>query len=89
MEDGNLVLRLLREIRSEQAAMKAKQEEDGLRLMRVERRVDELHESVGMALGFSAHATQVTESFGQRFDKLQDEILSLKRRVAELEAGHH
>lgn len=74
----NIVLRLLTEIR-------AKQDDDGLRLQRVERRLDELHESVGMSLGFSAHATQVTEGHGEHFDKVDQAIAELKRRVATLE----
>lgn len=80
-EDRNdLMLRLLREIR-------ATQEDDALRLRRVERRVDELHESAGVALGFAAHATQTVEGHGQQFDALRDDIEAPKRRVAELEAG--
>lgn len=52
--ENYLVLGLLREIRAQQT-------EDGLRLVRLERRVDELHDSLGTALGFAAHANVVAE----------------------------
>ena len=77
--ESNLILRLLREIR-------VKQGEDGLRLVRVERRVDERHESVGTALGMAVHANIAVEHTGQTFDEIRDEIAALKRRVQELEA---
>ena len=80
-EDRNdLMLRLLREIREDTGDLRS-------RLVRVERRVDELHESASMALGFAAHATQTVEGHGQQFDALREDIEALKRRVAELEAG--
>lgn len=77
--DDNLVLRLLREIRAQQS-------EDGMRLLRVERRLEELHDSVGTALGFAAHANVVAERSGEQFDELRAQIESLRRRVADLEA---
>ncbi len=76
--ENNLILRLLREIRTQQT-------EDGRRLHRVERRVDELHESAGAALGMAAHANIVTESAGEKFDEIHDQLEALRRRVAELE----
>jgi polyhydroxyalkanoate synthesis regulator phasin len=77
-DQDNMVLRLLREIRAQQI-------EDSRRLVRVERRLDELHESNATALGLAAHANVVVEQSGQRFDELADQIEALRRRVAALE----
>ena len=78
-EDENLVLRLLREIR-------AGQQDQSLRLIRVERRVDEMHESMTTALGMAAHSNVVVEQMGQRFDEFEDRLVALQRRVSELES---
>lgn len=78
-EDDNLVLRMLREIRAQQM-------DDGLRLQRVERKMDELHESVVTAMGIAGLASVATEKHGEGMDEIRDEIAALKRRVQELEA---
>ena len=77
-DESNLILRLLREIRADQ-------QNQGKRLVRVERRVDELHENVATALGMAAHSNVVVEQFGQRFDEFEDRLGALQRRVADLE----
>jgi hypothetical protein len=73
--ENNLVLRLLREIRSQQL-------DDGRRLQRVERHVDEIREQMVTAMGVGGLASVATEKHGEGMD----EIAALKRRVAELEA---
>jgi hypothetical protein len=78
-DDDNVVLRLLREIR-------AGQDEQARRLIRVERRVDEMHDSMATALGMAAHSNVVVEQFGQRFDEFEDQLAALRRRVSDLEA---
>ena len=78
-EDDNLVLRMLREIRSQQV-------DDGRRLQRVERKMDELHDSVITAMGIAGVASVATEKHGEGMDEIRDEISALKRRVQELEA---
>lgn len=78
-EDDNLVLRMLREIRAQQM-------DDGRRLQRVERKMDELHESVVTAMGIAGLASVATEKHGEGMDEIRDEIAALKRRVQELEA---
>lgn len=78
-EDDNMVLRLLREIRQTQT-------EDHRRLIKVERRLDELFESTAMAQGMAAHAVAVSGQQGERFDQITDELEAVKRRPAELEA---
>jgi hypothetical protein len=78
-DDDNVVLRLLREIRSGQ-------EEQSRRLIRVERRVDEMHEGMTTALGMAAHSDVVVEQYGQRFDEVEDQLAALRRRVSDLEA---
>ncbi|NGM47531.1 hypothetical protein G5B31_18500 [Rhodobacter sp. SGA-6-6] len=77
--ENNVVLRLLREIRSQQV-------EDGRRLQRVERRVDESHDAVVTAMGVAGVAQVATERHGEGMDEIRDEIAALKRRVQELEA---
>ena len=77
-EEDNVVLRLLREIRAQQV-------EDSRRLLRVERRLDELHESNATALGMAAHANVVVEQTGDRFDEIADQLEVKCRRVAVLE----
>lgn len=76
--DNSLVLRLLQEIRSDTGDIRA-------RVTRLERRVDEIGKSAVTAMGFAAHAAQVSEHHGEHFDELRDEIAALKRRVAQLE----
>jgi hypothetical protein len=78
-EDDNLILRLLREYRAER-------EDQAKRLIRVERRVDELHEIATAALGMSAHSNVVAKTHGERFDGIEDRLAALPRRVAELES---
>jgi polyhydroxyalkanoate synthesis regulator phasin len=77
--ENNLVLRLLREIRSQQL-------DDGRRLQRVERHVDEIREQMVTAMGVAGLASVATEKHGEGMDEIRDEIAALKRRVAELEA---
>jgi hypothetical protein len=77
--DDNVILRLLREIRADQ-------QDQSKRLIRVERRLDEVHESMTTALGMAAHSNVVVEQFGQRFDEFEDRLAALQNRVAELES---
>jgi polyhydroxyalkanoate synthesis regulator phasin len=77
--EENLIVRLLREIRSQQ-------KEDGLRLHRVERRLDEMHDGMVTAMGLAGLANVATEKHGGDMDEIRDELTALKRRVAELEA---
>jgi polyhydroxyalkanoate synthesis regulator phasin len=77
-EEGNIVLRLLREIRSQQV-------DDGRRLQRVERHLDELREATVTAMGVAGLASVSTEKHGQEMDELRDQLEALRRRVAALE----
>lgn len=76
---NNVVLRLLREIRAEQ-------HDQSRRMVRVERRLDEMHEGMTTALGMAAHSDLVVEQFGQRFDEFEDQLDALRRRVIDLES---
>ena len=78
-EDENLILRLLREIRSDTSDTR-------LRLGKVERRLDELHEGMVQAMGMAGLASVATEQHGEAMDEIRDEIAAPKRRVQELEA---
>ena len=79
-EEDNVVLRLLREIRTEQRS----QSRD---LTTLKRELAELRETTMTSVGMAAHASVVVNQSGERFDELHDELEALKRRVAELEAG--
>lgn len=79
-DEDNLGLRLLREIHSEQT-------DQGLRLIRVERRLDEVHENMVTALGMAAHSNVVVGQFGQRFDQMPGQLNALRRRVSDLESS--
>lgn len=70
----NLVLRLLREVR-------AKQDEDGLRLRHVERTLDEMKDSI-----VAAYASAASERHGGDMDVLREKVAMLERRLADPEA---
>ena len=78
-EDDNIVLRPLREIRDER-------QEQSRRLIKVERQMGELRESMSLALGLGTIANKTLETAGERFDEIEDRLVALGRRVAELEA---
>lgn len=75
----NLVLRLLREVR-------AKQDEDGLRLRHVERTLDEMKDSIVAAMGVAAYASAASERHGGDMDVRREKVAMLERRLADLEA---
>jgi polyhydroxyalkanoate synthesis regulator phasin len=77
--EDNIVLRLLREIRGQQV-------DDGRRLQRVERHIEEMRDQVATAIGMAGMASAATEQHGEGMDEIRDEIAALKRRVQELEA---
>lgn len=77
-EDDNVVLRLLREIRADMGSMT-------LRMAAIGRHVEDMKESVGYALGLSAHANVAYETTGQRRDRLTERLAGLEARVEELE----
>ena len=85
-ETENLILHILREIRSEQRDVRAEQQDQSKRLIRVERRLDEVHESMTTAPGMAAHWNVVVEQFGQRFDELEGRLAALQNRNTELES---
>ena len=77
-EQDNIVIRMLREIRAQQI-------DDGRRLQRVERHVEELRDQMVTAMGIAGLASVATEKHGEGMDEIRDEIMALKRRVQELE----
>jgi ubiquinone biosynthesis protein UbiJ len=81
----NLILRLLRDIRAEQAVHSEKFVAIEQRMTTLERKMDDVNESVGYALGLSAHANVAYETTGQRIDRLRETVDDLKARVAALE----
>jgi len=83
--DDNLVLRLLREIRSEQTRQHATMDAIGGRITTIERHMEDVKESVTYALGLSAHANVAYETTGQRLDRLTDRLAGLESRIEELE----
>jgi polyhydroxyalkanoate synthesis regulator phasin len=77
-EQDNLVLRMLREIRSQQV-------DDGQRLRRVERHLEEVRDQMVTAMGVAGLASVATEKHGEGMDEIRDQIEALRRRVSELE----
>jgi hypothetical protein len=77
-EEDNVVLRLLREIRSEMSTMSG-------RITSIDRHMEGVKESVAYALGLSAHANVAYETTGQRLDRLSDRVAALEARIESLE----
>ena len=76
--ESNLILRLLREIRSDT-------DDTRHRMTKVERRLDELHEGMVTVFGLAGLANVATEKQGESIDEIRDQVESLRRRVTELE----
>ena len=76
--ENNLILRLLRDIRGDTQDVRH-------RMTKVERRLDELPESMVSAMGLAGLASVATEQHGEGMDEIGDQLESLRRRVAELE----
>ena len=79
-EETNPILRLVSDIR-------AKQDEDSLRLRPVARILDEVKGCVVAAMGRAGYASSATVSHGQDMDELREKVALLERRLAKLEAG--
>jgi ubiquinone biosynthesis protein UbiJ len=84
-ESETLVLRLLREIRSEQVEQHTLMVGIDGRMGALERHMDDVKESVAYALGLSAHANVAYESTGQRLDRLTKQVSQLEARLERLE----
>ncbi|WP_333834931.1 hypothetical protein [Rubrimonas sp.] len=84
-ETENIVLRLLREIRETQRAHSERFDGIEQRMTTLERKMDDVNESVAMALGFSAHANVAYETTGQRIDRLTETVADLRARLEKLE----
>jgi hypothetical protein len=77
-EPDNLVLTLLREMRTAISDIRATQDEQSRRLIHIETRVDEMHESMITGLGLAAHANV-------RHDGVEKRLADLTKRVERLE----
>lgn len=77
-EPTELVLRLLREIRSEVSEVRRVQDLHSAKFAEHGHRLEEIHESLYAALGMSAHANV-------RHDAVQKQLDELRERVARLE----
>jgi hypothetical protein len=84
-DEDNLVLRLLREIRSKLDDHDRSFEIIGSRMTSIERHMEDVKESVSYALGLSAHANVAYETTGQRLDRLSDRVAALEARIESLE----
>ena len=73
-EPDNVVLKLLREIRSTQ-------DDHAGKLDKMPSRLDELHESMTYALGLSAHANVRHEAVQKKIDELEKRIKKLEARA--------
>jgi uncharacterized coiled-coil protein SlyX len=86
-EESNVVLRLLREIRSEQSEQRTVMKGIEGRMTGLERHMEDVKESVSYALGLSAHANVAYESTGQRLDRLAEQMRRLEARLDKLEGS--
>ena len=84
-EAENIVLRLLRDIRVELQAVRAKQDEHSHDFATVKRQMSELQETTAMALGLSAMTNTHYETAAQRLDRLTETVADLKARIEALE----
>jgi hypothetical protein len=84
-DDDNLVLRLLREIRSEQATLRSTMQGIQGRITTIDRHMEDVKESVAYALGLSAHANVAYETTGQRLDRPSDRVEAPEVRIESLE----
>ena len=73
-EPDNVVLMLLREIRSTQT-------DHGERLQHIEARVDEMHDSMITGLGWAAHANVRHETVEKRLTDLAERVKRLESRT--------
>lgn len=83
----NLVLRLLQDIRAKLDQHDLAFESIQGRMTGMERHIEDMKESVGYALGLSAHANVAYETTGQRLDRLTDKITGLEQRITTLETS--
>lgn len=77
-EPENHTLALLRDIREAVSGVSKVQDEHGRRLEHIERRIDEMHESMVTGLGLAAHANI-------RHDTVEKRLSDLTKRVERLE----
>jgi polyhydroxyalkanoate synthesis regulator phasin len=81
----NLILRLLREIRSDLGDTKGAVHRLGERMTTLDRRMVDVQESVALAVGFSVSANAHYETNAERIDRLTETVESLKARIEVLE----
>ena len=77
-EPDTLVLTMLREMRAAIGDVRAAQDEQSRRLIHIETRVDEMHESMITGLGLAAHANV-------RHDTVEKRLADLTKRIERLE----
>ena len=77
-DQDNVVLRLLREIRSDTTDLRQ-------RMTRVERHLEEMRDQTKTAIGMAGMAAVASETHGGDMDELRDQLEALRRRVAALE----
>ena len=83
----NLVLRLLQDIRLDLGDQSRLFEGLNGSMTGMERHIEDMKESVGLALGLSTHAKVAYETTGQRLDRLTDKITGLEARITTLETS--
>jgi hypothetical protein len=87
-EPENLVLELLRSIRSDMTDVKATLAEHTKSFVKLEHRLDEVHEGMITGLGLAANANVRHNSVQDQLDELKDRLTQLedlKARVTRLE----
>ena len=76
-----MTLRLLREIRADVGDIRNDVRDTRQRLVKVEQRIEEMHESMTFALGLAMHANVRHEAVTRRFEQFETRLTRLEERA--------
>jgi hypothetical protein len=77
-EPEDMTLRLLREIRADVVETRNDVKDVRQRLVKVEQRIEELHESMTFGLGLAMHANVRHEAVTRRFEQFESRLTRLE-----------
>lgn len=77
-EPDNMILRLLREIRAKQDEHSSALLQQGERLKLIDRRLDEVHETMYTVAGLAAHSNVRHDTVADRLDAVEERVRRLE-----------
>ena len=80
-EPDNMILRLLREIRAKQDEHSSVLSEHGQRLKMIDRRLDEVHETMYTVAGLAAHSNVRHDSVADRLEAIEERVRKLEEKA--------